>query len=325
MSQSLKIALVGATGFVGEALREQMAASELQPAELFLLASADSAGQRLEYGSHYLGVKELASFDFGQVDVAIFATPATVTALHAPRAAQAGCRLIDLSGHLTTDMQLPLLFPGLVDATRAKAGGSLPGPIACVLAQLLAGAASDGQLAGVDVSAMLPAAIAGRAGVNELASQTTALLNGQEPENVVFPKRLAFQVQPAGPSACGSSHQALSQGTVLSLKRLFGLELAVACQAFFVPSFYGMTLAVTLTFHQDIDEGRVAQWFDEAGIVALEDDATQSVEQDAVVRGALQQDVTRSARQVRLWLTADSVQLMASSTAKIVESLLKND
>lgn len=325
MSKPLKLALAGATGLLGAALRERLAESQTQPAELHLLASADSAGTRLEYAGRYLTVTDLAEFDFRAADAVIFATPASVTLAQAPRALAAGCKVLDFSGAHLADMDVPLLCPGVIPGSRAELT-AFPGAIAMQLAALLAMPVADELLASVDITALLPASLAGRAGVDELASQTAALLNARDPQTEVFGERLAFQTLLAGSQAYGSSHQALAQGAVLALKRLFGLSLPVSCQASFVPVFHGMTLALTLTCHEEVDEGRVENWLEEAGITLLSPETNGNLlpEAGAGIHAVMPRDVTRAPHQLRLWLAADNVQLAAFMGVQIIEVLIKD-
>ena len=326
MSKPLRLALAGATGFLGTALRERLAESQSQPAELHLLASAESAGTRLEYAGRYLVVGDLAEFDFHAADAVVFATPAPVTAAHAERARAAGCKVLDFSGCYLADMDVPLLCPGVSPGSRADVT-AFPGAIALQLAALLATPVADELLAAVDITAILPASLAGRAGVDELASQTAALLNTREPQAQVFPDRLAFQLLMAGNQAYGSSHQSLGQGAVLALKRLFGLSLPVSCQACFAPVFHGLTLNVLLTCHEEVDEGRVETWLDDAGISLLPQDAGACLlpeEAGAGIYAFMPRDVTRDPHKIRLWLVADNVSLSAFMGVQIIEVLIKD-
>lgn len=327
MSKPLRLALVGATGLIGTALRERLAESELQPAELILLASDNSAGQRLEYRGRHLSVKDAAGFDFAEADVAVLAVPPAAAATLAPKIAATSCRLLDYSGVFLADLEVPLVCPGVSVGSRAQVV-SLPGAIAAQVAGLLAGPVADELLAAVNITALLPAGLAGRAGLDELAGQTAALLNVQQPAMNVFADCLAFQVQAAGSRGQGSSHQAPGQGAALALKRLLGLALPVSCQAYWVPVFHGTTLDLSLTFHEEIDAGRMQAWLEDAGIALLPvDDAARATLPEgtgAGIQAGMQKDVARDGRHWRIWLAADSVQLLALMGVQTIEILIKD-
>lgn len=323
-----RVALAGATGLVGGAFLERLSESSAGPVELFLLASDNSAGQRLEYNGHYIVVENLADFDFTQVDLAVFFTPTDVTAAQAMRLQAAGCKVLDFSGAFLTDLDVPVTCPGVTRLTDAKML-AFPGLISLMLAPLLAGGAAVGLLESVDITAMLPASFAGQAGADELASQTAALLNAQDPATNVFPDRLAFQLQRAGDSRQGNSHQAIAPGTQLAIKRLFDLSLPVACQAFWLPVFYGVTLSVSLRFKKAVDDGRLQQWMEEANIdVAAADiqaaETTLPSESGATVRGGVQKRSATDNKQAHVWLAADNVQLSAALGVQTVEILIKD-
>lgn len=328
MSKPLRLALVGATGQLGEALLEQLGESDLVIESLHLLASDVSAGRRLECASHYHQVTDLAEFDFAKAEVAIFAVPASVSAIYVPKAQKAGCRVLDVSGHFLTDLSLPLLHQRAVPIMKAGDLWAVPGAIALLAAAALQAAADDDLLTSVRLVAMLPASFAGKGGVDELAAQTAALLNAQQPACDVFADRLSFQVQLAGTSKQGSSHSAVTQSAILTLKRLFGLELPIDCQVFYVPVFHGITLSVFAGFAQTIDSLQVEQWLEEAAIQPLGDkdsDQARAVlpsTDKGVVFGQIQPNVTRSDEEGGLWLAADNVTFMANFIIKKLEVLI---
>jgi len=328
MSKPLRLAVVGATGQLGEALLEQLGNSELSLGSLYLLASEASAGRRLECASHYYQVTDLAAFDFAQADLAIFAVPASVSVAYVPKARQAGCRVIDLSGHFLTDLAVPLLHVSAHPVLKAGDLLAVPGVVSLLTGLALQSAADDDLLEAVKLVALLPASMAGKAGVDELASQTAALLNAHEPACQVFGDRLSFQVQTAGREPQGSGHSAVTQGAVLTLKRLFGLALPVDCQLFYVPVFHGVTVAVFARFAADIDPLQMEQWLEEADITLSH--AEEEGGAKAVLSGAgngevfaqIQNNVTRSGEETALWLSADNVTFVAKFLIKKLEVLI---
>lgn len=335
MKPPSRLALVGATGQIGSALLEQLAELEASLGSVTLLASAASAGRRLEFGGHYQTVVELADFDFKQVDLVLFATPAAVSQQYVPLAVAAGCQVIDMSGQFLADMSVPLICPGVTLPRPAPTGqGSLhalPGVIALQLAGVIAPAIADDLLVSLDVVAMLAASVAGQAGVDELAAQTAALLNAREPQTRVFPEQLAFQLQLAGAQAQGSSHAVLAQGAVLTLKRLFDLHLQVTCQAFFAPLFHGSSLAVTLSCNDAVDAGRAESWLEQAGVTVLDegtDGQARGLLPDAgscELYGAINGGAARQPERVPFWLAADNVTYCANMAVQSLQLLLKVD
>ena len=105
------IAIVGATGAVGEAMLELLASRDFPVGELTLLASERSAGTRLPFKEKSLTVKDLAQFDFTGIDIAMFSAGGDVSADYAPKAAAAGCVVIDNTSHFRRDEDIPLIIP----------------------------------------------------------------------------------------------------------------------------------------------------------------------------------------------------------------------
>lgn len=111
MSEGWNIAVLGATGAVGEALLETLAERQFPVGEIFALARAESAGEGLRYEGKTVRVQDVAQFDWSQAQLAFFAAGAEASAAYADEAANAGCLVIDLSGHFALEPDVPLVVP----------------------------------------------------------------------------------------------------------------------------------------------------------------------------------------------------------------------
>ena len=111
MDRKFNVAVIGATGVVGEVFLEVLAEREFPIDTLYALASEKSAGQKVMFGSQSLTVGLLDDFDFEKVDYAFFSAGAKVSALYAPKAADAGCMVIDNSSQFRYDPEIPLVVP----------------------------------------------------------------------------------------------------------------------------------------------------------------------------------------------------------------------
>ena len=111
MKENYDIAVVGATGLVGETMLEILAQRAFPVGELHALASSRSVGKLVNCGDRRLDVKDLATFDFAGVDLALFSAGGSVSAEHAPRAGEAGCVVIDNTSFFRTDPEIPLIVP----------------------------------------------------------------------------------------------------------------------------------------------------------------------------------------------------------------------
>ena len=111
MTKTYDIAVVGATGLVGETLLTLLAERNFPVGQVYALASENSFGKEIEFGRKTLDVEELAEFDFSKVQLAFFAVPAAIAAEYIPVATQAGCVVIDNSTHYREDAKVPLVIP----------------------------------------------------------------------------------------------------------------------------------------------------------------------------------------------------------------------
>ena len=119
--RSINLAIVGATGLVGEAIIKLLADRQFPVGELFVLASENGAGGKVSFGGKSLTVKKTEDFDFSQVEVALFAAGATVSQQLAPRAAEAGAMVVDLSPAFRYESDVPLLVADVNDELLGQA------------------------------------------------------------------------------------------------------------------------------------------------------------------------------------------------------------
>lgn len=335
MSRTFNVALVGASGLVGEAALELLNDLELPIGTLQLLGSDASAGKRVEYKGGYLRIADLASFDFSGTDVALFAVPPAVSAQHSPRAAEQGCVVVDLSGIWLADPQVPVVLPGIneaaLDDVRTRNLVAVPAGVAAQVAPLLACLLADQLPEQVVLTAMLPASAVGREGVEELARQTARLLNSQDAEAEVFPEQSAFVTLTAGVKACGSGMLAPEQSTRLALQRLFpALMGRVQCQAVRLPLFFGQSVALNWVGNGPIAPDQALASFAQADLSIANLDEQQRGQS---LSAELPQDNLRihelqgsdDGCGLSLWVSADNVRYGAAlKGVQIVELLIKD-
>ena len=111
MSSEYDVAVVGATGAVGEAMISILEERDFPVRNLYLLASSRSAGKTLEFKGKSIRVSDLAEFDFSQAQIGLFSAGGSVSAKYAPIAAEAGCVVIDNTSHFRMDPDVPLVVP----------------------------------------------------------------------------------------------------------------------------------------------------------------------------------------------------------------------
>nr|WP_313405555.1 aspartate-semialdehyde dehydrogenase [Pseudomonas sp.] len=334
MSQSINIALIGATGNVGETLVELLEEREFPVKDLHLLASSESAGQSLSFRGRQVRVRSLEAFDFSQVQLAFFAAGAEVTRACHERVLAAGCSLIDLSAALPLE-QAPCVLPelgveGLPTLSKTWCV-SAPTPSAVACALVLAALKPVLQPQRLSVTAMLSISTLGRSGVQELARQTAELLNARPLEPRVIDRQVAFNLLAQIGELDGQGHAQLEKRLAAEVQQLLGMPgLPVAATCALAPVFFGDSLALGVQADADIDVTAVQQLLEAAqGIELVEagDYPTavgDAVGQDQLYVGRVRLGVSDPG-QLNLWIASDNVRKGAALNAlQIAELLIKH-
>lgn len=316
MTSTFDIALVGATGIVGETLLQILEERDFPVGELHLLASAESAGRSLAFKGKNLRVRELEGFDFTRVKLAFFAADAGTVQAWADKVLQAGCSLIDLSGGLSCE-RAPRVVPEVNGDQFAglalPAALTSPAAPAIAVALVLAALRPQVQAARVVVSAGLGVSSRGREGVAELARQTAELLNGRALEPRLFDRQMAFnllaQVDEPGVDGYGSLERRIGE----ELKALLGdAALSVSASCHQVPVFFGDSLSVSVLAKSTVELGHIRAALDAAdGLEVVEsgDYPTvigDAVGQDEVYVGRVRRGLDEPC-ELTLWIVSDNV------------------
>lgn len=332
MTSLFDIAIVGATGSVGEALVQILEELDFPVATLHLLASMESAGSSVMFAGRKLKVREVDSFDFAQVKLAFFAAGASVSQAFAHKAVQAGCTVIDLSGALVGAL------PVVPEANAEQLAGvgtpaliTSPCSAAVAVATTLAPLRHLLDIERVQVVASLAVSAQGREAVSELARQTAELLNARPLEPRFFDRQVAFNLLPQVGTPDDQGHTAVERRLVQELRAVLGLpdlKLSVTCiQA---PVFFGDSFNVAVQSRGAVDLDAVNQALNVADSVELveRDDyptpVGDAVGQDVVYVGRVRQGID-DAQQLNLWLTTDNVRKGAALNAVQIAQLLIKD
>lgn len=334
MTQTLDIAVIGATGTVGETLVQILEERDFPVGTLHLLASSESAGSSVSYRGKNVRVREVDEFDFAKVKLVFFTAGPAVTLSYAARAHAAGCSLIDLSGALPAD-QAPQVVPEanveVLAGLKAPFQVSSPSPSATALAVVLAPLRELIELQYVHVTASLAISAQGREAVSELARQTAELLNLRPLEPKFFDRQVAFNVlaQVGTPDALG--HTLLEKRLVRELRQVMALPaLKISVTCIQAPVFFGDSFSVTLQSANAVDLEKVNAALEDAeGIELVEagDYPTavgDAVGQDVVYVGRVRGGIDEPS-ELNLWLTSDNVRKGAALNAVQVAELLIKD
>lgn len=333
MSQTIDIAVVGASDEVGKTLVELFGERDFPVGNLFLLGDPESAGESLPFRGKNLRVRDVADFDFSQVSLVFFVAGEALTRSHAPRAEAAGCSLLDVTGALDAQ-RAPSAVPeanGLaIEALNLPVQLSSPSPVAIALSVVLAPLRQLVELQRVTVSACLAVSSRGREGVSELARQTTELLNLRPLEPRLFDRQIAFNLLAQVEACDAHGHGSLEKRLAGELRQLLDLpRLAVSSTFIQAPVFFGDSLSVSIIAEEPLDMAAVRQILGTApGVELLEDDyptATgDAVGQDVVyvgrVRGGLDDP-----HELNLWIASDNVRKGAAlNVLQLAELLIKH-
>ena len=194
------VAVVGATGAVGEAMLEILEQRDFPVEELYPLASSRSEGKSIQFKGRTLKVGDLAKFDFSQTQIGLFSAGGSVSAEYAPKAAEAGCVVIDNTSHFRRDPAIPLVIPE-VNGHRVldyKNRNIIANPN-CSTIQMLVALKPINDAVGIErinVSSYQAVSGTGKKAIEELAGQTARLLNANPIEIEVYPKQIAFNALP---------------------------------------------------------------------------------------------------------------------------------
>ncbi|WXL24447.1 aspartate-semialdehyde dehydrogenase [Ectopseudomonas mendocina] len=334
MSKTFDIAVIGATGSVGETLVQLLEEREFPLANLHLLASAESAGQSVAFKGRNLRVKDVQTFDFSTVRIVFFAAGKSITRTYAAQASAAGCSVIDLSNALAPEQAprvVPEVNPQCLDELSAPYVLASPTPASISLGCTLAALPESISIKQVTVTACMAVSSRGREGVSELARQTAELLNARPLQNHVFDRQMAFNVLAQAESVESDGHSATERQIAADLKGLLGLrELDVAITCIQVPVFFGDSLSVSLQTESDIDLQQVLAALEAAPALELVDAddyptaVGDAVGQDAIYVGRVRSGFDKRS-ELNLWITSDNVRKGAALNAvQLAELLIKH-
>ncbi|MGE8359998.1 aspartate-semialdehyde dehydrogenase [Pseudomonas sp.] len=334
MTRTFDIAVIGAAGSVGEALVQVLEEREFPVANLYLLASGESAGHSQPFKGKNVRVKALESFDFASVRLVFLAAGEAATRACIDQAKRAGCAVIDLAAALPADVAprvVPDVNPQVVEQLSAPYQLTSPAAVSVAVATVLAALPETIRFKRVAITACLAVSSRGREGVVELARQTAELLNGRALEPRLFDRQMAFNVLAQTGVVDEQGHVGLERRVADELKSLLGEpQLAVSVTCAQVPVFFGDSISVSILAEAAVDVAAARKALDEKnGIEYVENDDYPTAVGDALgqdevyvgrVRGGLDDP-----SELNLWIASDNVRKGAALNAvQLAELLIKH-
>ncbi|MBA3908368.1 MAG: aspartate-semialdehyde dehydrogenase [Rhodobacter sp.] len=253
-----KVVVAGATGNVGREMLNILAEREFPVTELAALASRKSLGTEVSFGDKTLKTKDLDTFDFTGWDIALFAVGSDATKIYAPRAAAAGCVVIDNSSLYRYDADVPLIVPEVnADAIMGYKKKNIIANPNCSTAQMVVALKplhDRARIKRVVVSTYQSVSGAGKEGMDELWDQTKAVYNPvQEVPPRKFAKRIAFNVIPQIDVFLDSGETKEEWKMVAETKKILDPKIKVTATCVRVPVFVGHSEAINIEFEDFLD------------------------------------------------------------------------
>lgn len=332
-----KVAVIGATGNVGREIMQTLFERKFPADHIVALASERSLGREVAYGDDkILKVQDLASFDFKGTDIALSSPGAKVSAQHSPRAAAAGCVVIDNTSHFRMDVDVPLVVPEV--NPEAIAGYSKRGIIAnpnCSTIQMVVALKplhAIAKIKRVVVSTYQSVSGAGQEAMDELFNQTRAIYVNDPVKPERFTKQIAFNVIPHIDMFMDDGSTKEEWKMAVETRKILDPNIAVHATCVRVPVFVGHAEAVNVEFESPISEAEArAALRGTDGIIVIDHRADEgyvtpieSAGEDAVYVSRLRKDPT-VAHGLSFWCVADNLRKGAALNAVQIAELLVRD
>lgn len=338
MSKTYDVAVVGATGAVGETMLSILAERNFPVRNVYALASSRSAGTQVKFKDGYLTVQDLAKFDFKQAQIGLFSAGGEISAQYAPKAAAAGCVVIDNTAHFRYDADIPLVVPEVNPEKIAdyKNRGIIANPN-CSTIQMLVALKPIYDAVGIErinVCTYQAVSGTGKEAIEELVAQTAALLTRGDVTAKVYPKQIAFNALPHIDVFQDNGYTKEEMKMVWETNKIMGDDtIRVNPTAVRVPVLYGHSEAVHIETREKITAARARELLQGAPGVEVLDErkpggyptaVTESAGRDAVFVGRIREDVSHP-RGLDLWIVGDNVRKGAAlNSVQIAEQLVKH-
>ncbi|MFO0995967.1 MAG: aspartate-semialdehyde dehydrogenase [Alphaproteobacteria bacterium] len=329
-----KVAVVGATGAVGQEMLKTLAERKFPADEVVALASIDSVGRSVSFGEDKeLKVEALEHYDFAGTDIALFSPGAKVSAVHAPRAGAAGCIVIDNTSQFRMDPDVPLIVPEVNAA--AIAGYRKRHIIAnpnCSTIQMVVALKPLHDLARIKrvvVATYQSVSGAGRDAMDELFNQTRSVYVNDPIKKELFTKQIAFNVIPHIDVFMDDGSTKEEWKMVVETKKILDPSIKVSATCVRVPVFISHSEAVNIEFERPISVEEARAALKRApGVTVIDHRAdegyvtpSEAAGEDAVYVSRVRSDPTVE-NGLSLWVVSDNLRKGAALNAVQIAEVL---
>jgi aspartate-semialdehyde dehydrogenase len=333
---SYKIAVVGATGNVGREILEVLHEKSFPATEIVALASRSSISKEASFGDfEVLKVQDIDNYDFTGTDIALFAISGELAKIYAPKAAKAGCVVIDNSSHFRMDEDVPLIVPEVnLDELKNYTKKNIIANPNCSTIQMVMALKPLHDLAKIKrivVSTYQSVSGAGKSAMDELYNQTKGVyvFSKLPPEN--FTKQIAFNIIPQIDDFLKSGYTKEEQKIILETGKILDENIKVTATCVRVPVFVGHALSVNIEFEDELTVAAATKALKKfKGVKVVDDPENNSyitpvevVKEDEVYVSRIRKDPTVE-HGLNLWIVADNLRKGAALNAvQICEKLIE--
>ena len=336
MSQAFNVAVLGATGLVGQTIIELLAQRNFPVNQLFALASERSAGGEIEFKGETITVQNADEFDWSQVEIAFFSAGGSVSAKFAPLAAQAGCVVIDNTSHYRYEPDIPLVVPEVNPQALAdfRNRNIIANPN-CSTIQMVVALKPIYDACGIErinVCTYQSVSGAGKEAMEALARQTAELLNAKPVTGDQFSRQIAFNVIPQIDEFMDNDYTKEEMKMVWETRKILGDDnILVNPTAVRVPVFYGHGEAIHIETTQQTDAQHVMSLLETApGVTLYSENAAFPTQvscasgNDFVHVGRIRNDISHS-HGINMWVVSDNIRKgAATNSIQIAEVLIRD-
>ena len=336
MSQLYDVAVLGATGAVGQMMLEILQERKFPIGNIYPLASSRSAGGKITFNNKQVTVLDVEEFDWTQVQIGLFSAGGSVSEKWAPIAADAGVVVIDNTSHFRYDDDIPLVVPEVNPEAIAQYTnrGIIANPNCSTIQMLVALKPIHDEvgISRINVATYQAVSGSGKSAIDELAGQTASLLNAREVETKVYPKQIAFNVIPQIDVFTDNGYTKEEMKMVWETQKIFADDsIMVNPTAVRVPVFYGHSEAIHLETRTPISAEEVRSLMRNApGVKLIENEedyptpVSDSAGHDDVFVGRIREDISHASG-INMWVVGDNIRKGAATNSVQIAELLIRD
>ena len=337
MSQKYNVAIVGATGAVGETLISILDQRNFPIENLYPLASKRSAGTKVSCQGKSWVVQDLDTFDFSQAQIGLFSAGGSISEKYAPIAAEQGCIVIDNTSHFRRDADIPLVVPEVNPHAIAEyTNRNIIANPNCSTIQMLVALKPIYDAVGIsriNVATYQAVSGSGKEAITELTTQTANLLNGNDVEVDVYPKQIAFNAIPHIDTFQENGYTREEMKMVWETQKIFEDDEILVNPAVRIPVVYGHSEAVHIETKEKLTAKDARNLLENADGVEVMDKResggyatpfSEATNNDATYVSRIREDISFE-NGLNLWVVSDNIRKGAAlNTIQIAEILIKD-